>query len=325
MNFQGKIKVLLLLATLIHESVQYFDSKTTQVEKFRKMDRKRHWKMSSPSSASSVTSSSMKHEVKSLYEDDLPSTSRCKVIPKRFGLCHGMEYNRLRLPNLLGHETMTEVLHQSKVWPPLVSKGCHPETRKFLCSLYAPVCLDIGRSVPPCRSLCESVRDACSPAMLDFGFPWPSILNCTQYPVYKSKQLCIPPNQVSNPNESPAPKTCPPCRQGKLELNIQKKFCHYDFVMRVRFHRLSFERGGTRFSINRRHKKVYRSTTNSKRKLWMPDGLHCSCDVIDSTKHQYLVMGKNVGRNFVIHSISKWNKDTRKYLKKTMKHRCKPS
>jgi len=59
---------------------------------------------------------------------------------------------------------------------------------------------DYEHSIQPCRSLCESVESACSPAMAKFGYPWPKILNCTQFPSADS-QLCIP--------ESPLPPANP--------------------------------------------------------------------------------------------------------------------
>ena len=112
--------------------------------------------------------------------------SNCKPIPAPMLLCRGIEYQSMRLPNLLGHETVQEVLEQASTWIPLVQKQCHPDTRKFLCSLFAPVCLD--RPVYPCRWLCEAVRDSCEPVMQFFGFFWPEMLKCDQFP---QDDVCI--------------------------------------------------------------------------------------------------------------------------------------
>ena len=46
-------------------------------------------------------------------------------------------------------------------------------------------------TVPPCRSLCIAVRDACLPTMASFGYSWPHILNCSVFPS-AAKKLCIP-------------------------------------------------------------------------------------------------------------------------------------
>ena len=59
----------------------------------------------------------------------------------------------------------------------------------FLCSLFAPVCLD--RLIYPCRSLCEAVQQGCEQRMLTYGFPWPKMLECSQFP--HDNDMCIPP------------------------------------------------------------------------------------------------------------------------------------
>ncbi|XP_026547490.1 secreted frizzled-related protein 2-like, partial [Notechis scutatus] len=118
--------------------------------------------------------------------------SACKPVPSSMSLCHGVGYSEMRLPNLLGHDTMKEALQQAASWVPLLTKQCHRETKKFLCSLFAPVCISqMEEPVFPCRSLCEAVRDSCLPVMAAFGFPWPEMLNCSRFP--GGNELCIPP------------------------------------------------------------------------------------------------------------------------------------
>lgn len=117
--------------------------------------------------------------------------SVCKPIPSTLSLCHGIGYRHMRVPNLLGHDSLREAQQQSASWLPLVSKLCHRDTKKFLCSLFAPVCLpELSGPVSPCRSLCEAVRDHCVPVMSAFGFPWPEMFNCTRFP--RGTELCIP-------------------------------------------------------------------------------------------------------------------------------------
>ena len=36
---------------------------------------------------------------------------------------------------------MSEVIQQSNSWLPLLKLRCHPDSKIFLCSLFAPVCL----------------------------------------------------------------------------------------------------------------------------------------------------------------------------------------
>lgn len=52
-----------------------------------------------------------------------------------------------------------------------------------------PLHLFFIRFISPCRSLCESVRDSCAPIMSCYGYPWPEILHCDQYPA--DHLLCI--------------------------------------------------------------------------------------------------------------------------------------
>ena len=117
--------------------------------------------------------------------------SVCKPIPSTLSLCHGIGYRHMRIPNLLGHDSLRDAQQQSAAWLPLVSKLCHRDTKKFLCSLFAPVCLpELGGPVSPCRSLCVAVRDGCVPVMSAFGFPWPQMFNCSRFP--RGTELCIP-------------------------------------------------------------------------------------------------------------------------------------
>lgn len=117
--------------------------------------------------------------------------SVCKPIPSTLSLCHGIGYRHMRIPNLLGHDSLREAQQQSAAWLPLVSKLCHRDTKKFLCSLFAPVCLpELSGPVSPCGSLCEAVRDGCVPVMSAFGFPWPEMFNCSRFP--RGTDLCIP-------------------------------------------------------------------------------------------------------------------------------------
>lgn len=128
---------------------------------------------------------------------------QCVAIPADLRLCHSVGYDKMVLPNLLDHETMAEVKQQASSWVPLLNKNCHFGTQLFLCSLFAPICLD--RPIYPCRWLCEAVRDSCEPVMQFFGFYWPEMLKCDQFP---QDDVCI---AMTAPNATEASKP-----QGKL-------------------------------------------------------------------------------------------------------------
>ncbi|KAK3550126.1 hypothetical protein QTP86_021059 [Hemibagrus guttatus] len=136
--------------------------------------------------------------------------NRCTEIPKDLELCYGIGYTQMLLPNLLEHEKMAEVKQQAGSWLPLVHRRCHADTQVFLCSLFAPVCLD--KPVHPCQKLCESVRDACSPIMEAFGFVWPEMFNCSKFP-REENEMCITNNQTKNFEVSER-MSCPQCDIG---------------------------------------------------------------------------------------------------------------
>ncbi len=90
-----------------------------------------------------------------------------------------------------------QIVYQSSVWIPLVSIKCHKDTQLFLCSLFAPICLD--QAIYPCRSLCESVRNGCEVRMNQYSYQWPSMFNCSKFP--EDNGLCIQPevsSQIEN-------------------------------------------------------------------------------------------------------------------------------
>lgn len=64
---------------------------------------------------------------------------KCVPIPANLTLCNGIKYQQMRLPNLLLHETINEIIEQSSSWLQLLRIGCHPDTKLFLCSLFSPV------------------------------------------------------------------------------------------------------------------------------------------------------------------------------------------
>ncbi|KAF1453421.1 Secreted frizzled-related protein 5, partial [Spheniscus demersus] len=151
---------------------------------------------------------------------------QCLDIPPDMQLCHDVGYKRMRLPNLLEHETMAEAKQQASSWVPLLAKQCHTDTQLFLCSLFAPVCLDWP--VYPCRSLCEVVRDSCAPVMESYGFPWPEMLHCGKFP--SDHELCIA-VQFGNSKATPPPvsKICTQCEMEHKADGMMEQMCSSDF------------------------------------------------------------------------------------------------
>lgn len=120
----------------------------------------------------------------------------CIGIPANLSLCQNIGYNRMRIPDLLEHDSLGEILEQSSSWIPLLNVRCHPDTQRFLCSLFTPVCVD--PPISPCRSLCEKVKSGCESRMKMYGFPWPDMFACDHFP--QDNDMCITSEMASNPS-----------------------------------------------------------------------------------------------------------------------------
>uniref|UniRef100_A0A6I8N3B1 Secreted frizzled-related protein 2 n=1 Tax=Ornithorhynchus anatinus TaxID=9258 RepID=A0A6I8N3B1_ORNAN len=219
--------------------------------------------------------------------------SNCKPIPANLQLCHGIEYQNMRLPNLLGHETMKEVLEQAGAWIPLVMKQCHPDTKKFLCSLFAPVCLDdLDETIQPCHSLCVQVKDRCAPVMSAFGFPWPDMLECDRFPL--DNDLCIP--LASGDHLLPATEE----------------------ALKIKVKEITYINRDTKIILETKSKTIYKLNGVSERDLkksvlWLKDSLQCTCEEMNDIHAPYLVMGQKQGGELVITSVKRWQKGQREF------------
>ncbi|XP_061535557.1 secreted frizzled-related protein 2 [Phycodurus eques] len=259
-----------------------------------------------------------------LQEEERPfKRSQCKAIPASLQLCRDMEYSDMRLPNLLGHESMSEAVQQASSWIPLVHKRCHPDTRKFLCSLFAPVCLpDLDEAVRPCRSLCEGVKRGCAPIMAAFGFPWPPMLDCQAFPADDDNDLCIPPADLRNmvPVTKEVPRVCDACKERDENDNeIVDNLCKNDFALKIKVKEISYMDGDTRIVPENKSKTIYKLHGVSERDLrktalWLKDGLRCVCDEINDINAAYLVVGQKMddGR-LVVTSLKRWQKGRRDF------------
>ncbi|XP_063752518.1 secreted frizzled-related protein 1a isoform X1 [Eleginops maclovinus] len=258
---------------------------------------------------------------------------QCVDIPDDLRLCHTVGYTQMLLPNLLEHETMAEVKQQASSWVPLVHKSCHPGTQVFLCSLFAPVCLE--RPIYPCRWLCEAVRDGCSPIMESFGFPWPEMLTCDKFP---QDDVCIAMTQP-NATESPNPTgnteptgyspICPPCdNQMNMEAMLEK-MCASEFAIKTKIKAVTRENMDRKLILHKR-RRILKSGLLSKKDmkslvLYLKNGADCPCQQLDNLGNQYLIMGRKVDKQFLLTGIHKWDKSNpefKKAMKKLNNFRC---
>lgn len=248
---------------------------------------------------------------------------QCLEIPDDLRLCHGVGYNQMRLPNLLEHETMAEVKQQAGSWVPLVHKNCHPSTQVFLCSLFTPVCLD--QPIYPCRWLCEEVRDACTPIMQAFGFPWPEMLTCNKFP---EGDVCL---SAPNASESALPNgvspICPPCDH-EVD-SILDHICASEFVIKTKIKEVKRENNDRKVILQKKKKTLKQGTLKKKDMkkliLYLKNGADCPCSQLDNLNHNYLIMGRKVDKQHIITGIHKWDKsskDFRQTMKQMRNHKC---
>ncbi|KPM06400.1 frizzled-2-like protein [Sarcoptes scabiei] len=133
---------------------------------------------------------------------------RCEKIT--IPMCMDIGYNFTSMPNLLDMESQEEAgLEVHQFWP-LVEINCSEDLKFFLCSMYAPICIEeyLGH-IPSCQSVCERAREGCTPIMIQYGFNWPDKMNCSELPKYGDGfRICMDPKKGANlDTENQSPKT----------------------------------------------------------------------------------------------------------------------
>lgn len=247
--------------------------------------------------------------------------AQCMTIPANLSLCQNMDYNKMRLPNLLDHDTINEVIEQSRPWNSLVSINCHPDAQIFLCSLFAPICLESFHPViQPCRSLCQAVKQGCEGRMAKRGFPWPEMLQCDRFPL--TNGMCIRPQADMTRSGQ---RLCPPCSQPDTFEAIMDNYCSAASVMRINVRKTRKSGDGTIVVVAGKSKKFYKEEAGirgMKKRLIKSmdvkiiDAQKCECQV--KPKVKYLAMGRVVGGAFEAHALHEYNRGN-KELKRAMR------
>jgi len=250
---------------------------------------------------------------------------KCVEIPKRMDLCQGLPYHQMTLPNLLGHESLGEVLTQARHWNMQGRKGdlldCHKDAKTFLCSLFAPVCLQDPNNTAnlidllPCHSLCANVRQSCKPRLghLVPDTIWNGLFNCSRYSV--DDGLCVPghhspkitrlPSKPKQRPDQPKPPVAPPktnqcaiCSYKPPVDAIEDQFCAPLTKFVITLKRVKFKTVRRRVSRGskksfRTYYKLYgkhhylkyldkRKGKKKQRLFYLPKKRRCGCDLIDN-------------------------------------------
>ncbi|XP_072410251.1 secreted frizzled-related protein 1-like isoform X1 [Chiloscyllium punctatum] len=252
----------------------------------------------------------------------------CVDIPFALRLCNNVGYHKMSLPNLLDHETMEEVQQQASSWVPLLNKNCHPNTQLFLCSLYAPICLD--RPIYPCRSLCTAVRDACTPVMEFFGFPWPDMLKCDKFPLDNDLCIVFPnPNATLSTSPQAASEVCPPCDNQMNTDIILDHLCASEFALKMKIKEVKKENGDRKIIPQKKKKPLklgpLKKKDLKKLTLYIKNGADCPCHQLDNLNSNFLIMGRKVNKQNLLTVIHRWDKkskEVKKAVKKMKTHVC---
>nr|UJU85544.1 frizzled-1-like protein [Procambarus clarkii] len=99
-----------------------------------------------------------------------PAAGTCEAITAP--MCHTFSH-ATHMPNTFNHSSQEEVQVKLRQLWPLLESQCSPDLRLFLCTLYLPPCTPLEESIPPCRSMCESVYVRCSNVLDRLGVAWP--------------------------------------------------------------------------------------------------------------------------------------------------------
>lgn len=234
-----------------------------------------------------------------------PQEPTCVDIPEDMPLCSGIDYSKMRLPNLLDHDTLKEAQQQSGYWVPLLNLQCHPNTQLFLCSLFTPVCLE--SPIPPCRSLCEAVRLGCESRMQTYSFPWPDMLKCDNFPL--DNDMCITVQHTDAPGrERVQDDECQTCNPVETYENILDNYCRADLVIKAKVKR---HRNNKLFL--KKSKKVYkiRGADNDRRalrRLSFRLTEEAPCCSFSTPRKSYLIMARMQSSGYVPTFVMMLNK-----------------
>uniref|UniRef100_A0A1I7WZ51 FZ domain-containing protein n=1 Tax=Heterorhabditis bacteriophora TaxID=37862 RepID=A0A1I7WZ51_HETBA len=187
-----------------------------------------------------LTSTAYLSESWAILSSERPNGPRCVTIPQNLSICYGIQlilllkYDQMRIPNLLEHETLNEVVHQSGDWKSLLQLNCHPDTQLFLCSLFAPICLPtMDKEILPCRSLCQAVKQK-------QGKSARSDTGQSEFPFSFIRPLRLNRYRISARDIS-----CPACNQVGTYENLVDHFCRSQLVLKAKVGQIT----GTHISL----------------------------------------------------------------------------
>ncbi|XP_009982775.1 PREDICTED: secreted frizzled-related protein 2-like [Tauraco erythrolophus] len=263
---------------------------------------------------------------------DIGLSTKCVVIPKEMDMCHKIGYSEMRLPNLMGHTNMAEVILKSTTWQHLAHTDCHPHVRTFLCSLFAPICLDTF--IHPCRSMCVAVRDSCAPVLACHGHPWPDSLDCDRFPA--GEDMCLASltkehKYLHKVLPKPACQTCPAVEEFFTHKRVLEDFCDNNFAVKVKLSKKRTIFGDQEYNIECQVEFITQGSllpyeTQSMIQQWLLINENCTQRMTPTHRPMvYLLVGNIEEGIILVNQVYRWQRRDSQLTLATQKwryHKC---
>ena len=122
----------------------------------------------------------------------IPSRAPVKCQLVHAPLCRNVGYNLTFFPNHLGHQTQNDAMWDIMPYFSNTKSLCSPLLTHLICAMHIPPCSPTHRTLQPCRSLCESVKETCASFFKRYNFGLPSNLDCGKLPDEVKNEECFP-------------------------------------------------------------------------------------------------------------------------------------
>jgi len=150
--------------------------------------------------------------------NDLNQNSQCEPLDTEIlELCKGIAYNETRFPNFMKQKNQQEAAADTRLYLPLIKINCSPVLKLFLCSLYAPPCVeDHASTLRPCREMCQKAKSGCESTMQRLvGFNWPEYIDCWRFPPFHGSDACVTDETYDTQQKNTNMYTLAPPNSGK--------------------------------------------------------------------------------------------------------------
>lgn len=273
-----------------------------------------------------------------------PTKGRCIAVPKFCSNWTSQGYLLMRLPNAFNNYQLNETVEAIRDWQQLVGR-CHAGLELFLCTIYAPICLNDKESgkpefIKPCRSFCSTIRTSCEPVMIQHKYEWPthSAFNCSKY---VDDSMCVREDFVASTlteESSVAPSTSAAVPGNAVcdlpESVLHAEVCSSDFVLKAEVTNIRDAKGqgsDTVLKIRRNRKTSGRTgpqnsrktkkTSESIERVLVPENGCPNLKSVVKTEHSYLIIlnkrSLKKKTKYIVKAIVPWKRTYKKLVRRS--------